>query len=206
MDSRAMTAQSPLQLGVLVSGVGSNLQAILDAISAGTLNAQVKVVIANRPGALALERARAAGVPALTIPHKDFASREAFDRALVFALREANVNWVVLAGFMRVLTPEFLGAFQGRIINIHPSLLPSFPGVEATKQALDYGVKLTGCTVHFVDQGVDSGKIIAQRAVPVEPGDDLTSLGARVHAAEHELFVHVLREIAAGRVVPFEGE
>ena len=205
MDSRAMTAQSPLQLGVLVSGVGSNLQAILDAISAGTLNAQVKVVIANRPGALALERARAAGVPALTIPHKDFASREAFDRALVFALREANVNWVVLAGFMRVLTPEFLGAFQGRIINIHPSLLPSFPGVEATKQALDYGVKLTGCTVHFVDQGVDSGKIIAQRAVPVEPGDDLTSLGARVHAAEHELFVHVLREIAAGRIVPFEG-
>ena len=205
MDSRAMTAQSPLQLGVLVSGVGSNLQAILDAIGAGTLNAQVKVVIANRPGALALERARAAGVPALTIPHKDFASREAFDRALVSALREANVNWVVLAGFMRVLTPEFLSAFQGRIINIHPSLLPSFPGVEATKQALDYGVKLTGCTVHFVDQGVDSGKIIAQRAVPVEPGDDLSSLGARVHAAEHELFVHVLREIAAGRIVPFEG-
>ena len=163
------------------------------------------MVTPNRPGARPLERARAAGVPALTIPHKDFASREAFDRALVSALREANVNWVVLAGFMRVLTPEFLSAFQGRIINIHPSLLPSFPGVEATKQALDYGVKLTGCTVHFVDQGVDSGKIIAQRAVPVEPGDGLSSLGARVHAAEHELFVHVLREIAAGRIVPFEG-
>jgi len=205
MDSRAMPPQSPLKLGVLVSGVGSNLQAMLDAISAGTLQAQVQVVIANRPSAPALERARAAGVPALTIPHKDFASREAFDRALVGALREADVNWIVLAGFMRVLTPEFLRAFQGRIINIHPSLLPSFPGVDATKQALDYGVKVTGCTVHFVDQGVDSGKIIAQRAVPVEPGDDLSTLGSRVHAAEHELFVHVLREIAAGNIVPFEG-
>jgi phosphoribosylglycinamide formyltransferase-1 len=199
-----MTAPSPLQLGVLVSGVGSNLQAILDAISAGTLNAEVKVVIANRPGAPALERARAAGVSALTIPHKDFASREAFDRALVSALCEADVNWIVLAGFMRVLTPEFLSAYKGRIINIHPSLLPAFPGVDAAKQALDYGVKLTGCTVHFVDQGVDSGKIIAQRAVPVEAGDDVASLGARIHAVEHELFVNVLREIAAGRVVPFE--
>jgi phosphoribosylglycinamide formyltransferase-1 len=199
-----MTAPSPLTLGVLVSGVGSNLQAILDAIGAGTLNAQVKLVIANRPGAPALERARAAGVRALTIPHKDFASREAFDRALVSALREAEVNWVVLAGFMRVLSPEFLDAYRGRIINIHPSLLPAFPGVDAAKQALDYGVKLTGCTVHFVDQGVDSGKIIAQRAVAVAPGDDVSSLAARIHEAEHELFVDVLREIAAGRVVPCE--
>ena len=199
-----MTAPTTLNLGVLVSGVGSNLQAILDAISAGTLNARVKVVISNRPGAPALERARAAGVSALTIPHKDFANREAFDAALASALREAEVNWIVLAGFMRVLTPQFLSAYPGRIINIHPSLLPAFPGVDATQQALDYGVKLTGCTVHFVDRGVDSGKIIAQRAVPVEPGDDLSSLSARVHAAEHELFVNVLREIAAGRVVPFE--
>ena len=199
-----MTTHSPLNLGVLVSGVGSNLQAILDAISAGRLNARVKVVIANRQGAQALERARAAGVSALTIPHKDFASREAFDRALVSALSEADVNWVVLAGFMRVLSPEFLRAYPGRIINIHPSLLPAFPGVDATKQALDYGVKLTGCTVHFVDQGVDSGKIIAQRAVPVKAGDDSSSLAARIHEAEHELFVDVLCEIAAGRVVPFE--
>jgi phosphoribosylglycinamide formyltransferase 1 len=204
MDSRAMTAPSPLNLGVLVSGVGSNLQAILDAIGAGTLNARVKLVISNRPGVQALERARIAGVPALTIPHKDFASREAFDRALVSALREADVNWIVLAGFMRVLSPEFLSAYQGRIINIHPSLLPAFPGVDATKQALDYGVKLTGCTVHFVDQGVDSGKIIAQRAVAVRADDDSSSLGARIHEAEHELFVDVLREIAAGRVIPFE--
>jgi len=199
-----MTAPSPLSLGVLVSGVGSNLQAILDAVGAGTLNAQVKVVIANRAGAPALDRARRADIRALTIPHTEFSSREAFDRALVSALREAEVNWVVLAGFMRVLTPEFLAAFAGRIINIHPSLLPAFPGVDAAKQALAYGVKLTGCTVHFVDRGVDSGKIIAQRAVPVETSDDLSSLSARIHAAEHELFVDVLREIAAGRVVPFE--
>ena len=199
-----MTARSPLNLGVLVSGVGSNLQAILDAIGAGSLKAQVKLVIANRAGAPALERARAAGVSALTIPHTDFPNREAFDRALVSALREADVNWIVLAGFMRVLTPEFLSAFPGRIINIHPSLLPAFPGIDAAKQAFEYGVKLTGCTVHFVDHGVDSGRIIAQRAVPVEAGDDLSSLAARIHAAEHGLFVEVLREIAAGRVVPFE--
>ena len=203
MDSR-VTAPSPLNLGVLVSGVGSNLQAILDAIGAGTLNARVKVVIANRPGAQALDRARAAGISALTIPHKDFADREAFDRALARALREAEVNWVVLAGFMRVLTPEFLSLYPGRIINIHPSLLPAFPGMDAAKQALDYGVKLTGCTVHFVDHGVDSGRIIAQRAVPVEAGDDLASLAARIHSAEHELFVDVLREIAAGQIAPFE--
>ena len=204
MDSRAMTDQSPLNLGVLVSGNGSNLQAILDAISDGTLDAQVKLVISNRPGAQALERARAAGVRALTISHTGFANREAFDQALVDALREAEVNWVALAGFMRVLTPQFLAAYPGRIINIHPSLLPAFPGMDAAKQAFVYGVKLTGCTVHFVDHGVDSGRIIAQRAVPVEASDDLASLAARIHGAEHGLFVEVLREIAAGRVVPFE--
>jgi phosphoribosylglycinamide formyltransferase 1 len=201
-----MTARPPLKLGVLVSGTGSNLQAILDAIAAGTLNARVEVVISNRAGVQALERAHNAGVRALTIPHKDFPSREAFDRALVSALREAEVEWVVLAGFMRVLTAEFLHAYPGRIINIHPALLPAFPGVDAARQALDYGVKITGCTVHFVDQGVDSGKIIAQRAIVVEPGDDLATLAARIHGAEHELFVAVLRDIAAGRVVPFSTE
>jgi phosphoribosylglycinamide formyltransferase-1 len=199
---RESAGSQPVRLGVLVSGTGSNLQAILDAIAARTLAAEVEVVISNRANVQALERARAAGVPALTIPHKDFPNREHFDRALVAALREANVDWIVLAGFMRVLTPEFLNAFAGRIINIHPALLPSFPGVDAAKQALDYGVKITGCTVHFVELGVDMGKIIAQRAVPVEPSDDLAALGARIHQAEHELFVSVLRDIAAGRVVP----
>jgi phosphoribosylglycinamide formyltransferase-1 len=191
-----------LSLGVLVSGTGSNLQAILDAIATGTLAAEVKVVISNRAGVQALERARAAGVPAVTIPHRDFPTREDFDRALVSALRAAGAEWIVLAGFMRVLTPEFLNAFAGRIINIHPALLPSFPGVDAAKQALDYGVKISGCTVHFVELGVDMGKIIAQRAVPVESTDDLAALNARIHEAEHELFVSVLRDIAAGRVVP----
>jgi len=204
MDTRSMTAPSPLKLGVLVSGSGTNLQAILDAIRAGTLNAEVKLVISNRPGVQALERARRAGVEALTISHKDFADREAFDRALVSALRRAEVNWIALAGFMRVLTPQFLAAYPGRIINIHPSLLPAFPGMDAAKQAFEYGVKLTGCTVHFVDHGVDSGRIIAQRAVSVEEGDDLASLAARIHEAEHAVFVEVLREIAAGRVQPFE--
>jgi len=200
-----MTASSPLNLGVLVSGNGTNLQAILDAISEGTLNAQVKVVISNRPGVPALERARNADVKAVTISHKDFANREAFDQRLVSTLREADVSWVALAGFMRVLTPQFLSAYPGRIINIHPSLLPAFPGMDAQKQAFDYGVKLTGCTVHFVDHGVDSGRIIAQRAVPIEAGDDLATLAARIHTAEHTVFVEVLREIAAGRVVPFQG-
>lgn len=200
-----MTAPSPLNLGVLVSGNGTNLQAILDAIGAGTLNAQVKVVISNRPGVQALERARKAGVKAVTISHKDFANREAFDQRLIDTLREAEVDWVALAGFMRVLTPQFLAAYPGRIINIHPSLLPAFPGMDAQKQAFDYGVKLTGCTVHFVDHGVDSGRIIAQRAVPVEAGDDLATLAARIHTAEHAVFVDVLRDIAAGRLPPFQG-
>ncbi|MET0790507.1 MAG: phosphoribosylglycinamide formyltransferase [Polyangiaceae bacterium] len=201
-----MSAPQPVSLGVLVSGNGSNLQAILDAIAANTLRAQVRLVISNKPNVQALERARAAGVPALTIPHGDFPNREAFDRALVAALRDAQAEWIVLAGFMRVLTPDFLSAYPGRIINIHPSLLPAFPGVGAAKQALDYGVKLTGCTVHFVDHGVDSGRIIAQRAVPVEAADDLAALSARIHAAEHELFVSALRDIAAGRVVPHSDE
>jgi len=201
-----MSAQNPVNLGVLVSGTGSNLQAILDSVAAGSLNANVRVVISNKPDVQALERARRAGVPALTIPHQQFPSREAFDRALITALAEAQVDWVVLAGFMRVLTAQFLSAFPGRIINIHPSLLPAFPGVDAIKQALAYGVKLSGCTVHFVNRGVDSGKIIAQRAVPVEVGDDLATLSARIHAAEHELFVSALQEIAAGRVTPFLDE
>lgn len=205
MDSRSMPASSPLKLGVLVSGTGTNLQAILDAISAGTLDAQVKVVISNRPGVEALERAGKAGVEAVTISHKEFVDRAAFDHAVLRALQKAEVNWVALAGFMRVLTPDFLAEYPGRIINIHPSLLPAFPGMHAQKQAFDYGVKLTGCTVHFVDHGVDSGRIIAQRAVPREDSDDLAALAARIHAAEHALFVEVLRDIAAGRVLPFAG-
>jgi phosphoribosylglycinamide formyltransferase-1 len=189
-----------LDLGVLVSGNGTNLQAILDAVRRGSLDARVRCVISNKPEAFALERARKAGVPALSIPHKEFATREAFDETVLRALRDHGVEWLVLAGFMRVLTPGFLRAFSGRVVNVHPALLPSFPGVNALRQALEHGVKVTGCTVHFVDDGVDSGPIIAQRAVSVLAGDDEASLGARVHAAEHELLVAVLGDIAAGRV------
>ncbi|HEX6764729.1 MAG TPA: phosphoribosylglycinamide formyltransferase [Polyangiaceae bacterium] len=189
-----------LDLGVLVSGNGTNLQAILDAVRRGSLDARVRCVISNKPEAFALERARKAGVVALSIPHKEFATREAFDETVLRALRDHGVEWLVLAGFMRVLTPGFLRAFSGRVVNVHPALLPSFPGVNALRQALEHGVKVTGCTVHFVDDGVDSGPIIAQRAVPVLAGDDEASLGARVHAAEHELLVAVLGDIAAGRV------
>ena len=191
-----------LEIGVLVSGNGTNLQAILDAVARGTLDARVCCVVSNKADAFALERARKANVPAVAISHKAHATREGFDEAVMAALREHGVEWVILAGFMRVLTPAFLRAWQGRVVNVHPALLPSFPGVNAVGQALAHGVKVTGCTVHFVDEGVDSGPIIAQRAVPVLEGDDAASLAARVHAAEHELFVAVLADIAAGRVVP----
>ena len=194
-----------LNLGVLVSGSGTNLQAILDAVERGALDARVRCVVSNRSEAPALERARAVGVPALALSHKAYPTREAFDDAVLAALREHGVEWVVLAGFMRVLTPGFLRAWGGRVVNIHPSLLPAFPGVNAIGQALAHGVKLTGCTVHFVDEGVDSGPIIAQRAVPVLAGDDEASLAARLHDAEHELFVSVLGDIAAGRVAPRRG-
>jgi phosphoribosylglycinamide formyltransferase-1 len=186
--------------GVLVSGNGTNLQAILDAIAAKRIDAKVGVVISNKPGVRALERAARAGVAHQVISHRDYPSREAFDGELVSALRAANVDWVVLAGFMRVLTPVFLDAYAGRIVNVHPALLPSFPGVNAQRQALEHGVKITGVTVHFVDSGVDTGPIIAQRAVPVLPGDDEASLSERIHAAEHELFVEVLADIADGKV------
>ena len=191
-----------LDLGVLVSGNGSNLQAILDAIGNQSLNARVRLVLSNRPEAFALERAQRAGVPALSIPHQGHASREAFDRLLIEALRAHGVEWVVLAGFMRILTPAFLKAFGGRVLNVHPALLPSFPGVHAVRQALKQGVKVTGCTVHWVEEGVDSGPIIAQRAVPVLGGDTEESLAERIHRAEHELYVQALAELAAGRVPP----
>jgi phosphoribosylglycinamide formyltransferase-1 len=195
---------STLDLGVLVSGRGSNLQAILDAIRAGRLDARVRVVISNRPEAVALERAAEHGVPTSCISHRDYSSREAFDEALVGQLREAGVEWIVLAGFMRVLTSTFVRAFPHRIINIHPALLPAFPGTHAHRQALAYGVKVSGCTVHLIDEGVDTGPIIAQRAVPILEDDDEAALAARILVEEHRLLVEVLEDVAVGkvRVVP----
>lgn len=189
-----------LKLGVLVSGSGSNLQAILDAISAGTLRAECRIVVSNRPNAYALKRAEAAGVKSVALDHKTFESREAFDEALVFHLKDAGVEWVALAGFMRVLTPVFLDAFSGRVVNIHPSLLPAFPGVDAQTQAFEYGVKVAGCTVHFVDSGVDTGPIILQSAVPVLTDDTAETLKARILEQEHKIFVEALDSIEKGLV------
>ena len=195
-----------LKLGILVSGSGTNLQAILDAVSEGSLDAEIRLVLSNVPNVRALDRARNAGVPHSVLSHRAYANREAFDRALVEELRTAGVEWVALAGFMRVLTPTFLSAFERRVVNIHPALLPAFPGVHAQKQALDYGVKVAGCTVHFVDGGVDTGPIIAQRTVPVLDDDNEASLGVRILAQEHALYVEVLRWLAADRVRVLPGE
>lgn len=191
-----------LNLGVMVSGNGSNLQAILDAIERGVLDAQVRVVLSNKAEAFALERARRAGVPTAVVSHKDFPSREAFDEKVVQSLRERGVEWIALAGFMRVLTPVFFAAFAGRTLNIHPSLLPAFPGTHAMRQALEHGVKVTGCTVHWVTPGVDSGPIVAQRAVPILDGDTEDTLAERMHQAEHLSFVEALADLAAGRLRP----
>lgn len=189
-----------LNLGVLVSGSGTNLQSILDAIAEGRLDARVNIVVSNKPGVFALERAARANVPTKVLSHRDYPSREAFDEALVAVLKEAGVELVVLAGFMRILTPRFLDAFPERVVNIHPSLLPAFPGIDAQKQAFDYGVKIAGCTVHFVDAGTDTGPIIAQAAVPVLEGDDAEKLRLRILEQEHRLLVSVLQWFSEGRV------
>ncbi len=186
-----------IALGVLVSGNGTNLQAILDAISAEKLGGEVRVVLSNKPGAPALERARTAGVPTVVQEAKDFADREAFDQAAVQALQAHGAEWVVLAGYMRLVTPRFLDAFPLRVINVHPALLPAFPGLDAVGQALRHGVRVSGCTVHLVDAGMDTGPILAQSAVPVRPGDDEARLAARIHAEEHHLLPAVLARISA---------
>jgi len=189
-----------LRLGVLVSGSGTNLQAILDAVAARTLDATVAVVVSNVAGARALERARAAEAPVAVVEHGAYATRAAFDAAVLDVLRAHAVDVVVLAGFMRLLTPVLLGAFPHRVVNVHPALLPAFPGVHSQGQALAYGVRVTGCTVHFVDEGTDSGPIIAQAAVPVLEGDDEEALRLRILAREHALLPRVLQWIAEGKV------
>jgi phosphoribosylglycinamide formyltransferase-1 len=189
-----------ITLGVLASGSGTNLQAILDAVARKELDARVGVVVCNVAGAGALERAGAAGVPHVVIDHKAFADRRAFDAAVVAALRQHRVEVVVLAGFMRIVTDVLLGAFPHRVVNVHPALLPAFPGVHAQRQALDYGVRVAGCTVHLVDGGTDTGPIVAQAAVAVLDDDDEESLRLRILAREHELLPRVLQWIAEGRV------
>jgi phosphoribosylglycinamide formyltransferase-1 len=189
-----------ITLGVLVSGSGTNLQALIDAVAARTLDARIAVVVSNVAGAPALERARAAGVETVVVDPRDHTDRRAFDSAVLDVMREHGVELVVLAGFMRLLSDVLLDAFPMRVVNIHPALLPAFPGLHAQRQALEYGVRVTGCTVHFVDGGTDTGPIIAQAIVPVLDGDDEASLKQRILEREHELLPQVLRWIADGRV------
>jgi len=189
-----------LDLGVLISGRGSNLQAILDAVADGSLDARVRVVISNRASAAGLARAEQAGVPTLVLNHKDYADRPSFDAALATALRDAGASWVVLAGFMRIITSTLLDAFPGRVVNIHPSLLPAFPGISAQAQALAHGARITGCTVHLVDPGTDTGPILAQAAVPIRDDDTEETLSERLLRREHELLLLTLRAIADGRL------
>ncbi|MFZ5626420.1 MAG: phosphoribosylglycinamide formyltransferase [Bacillota bacterium] len=189
-----------LKLGVLVSGRGSNLQALLDARARGELKAEVAVVISDKAGALALERARAAGVPAYHVDPRAYPDKAAYEQEICRLLKENGVELVVLAGYLRLVGPVLLAAYPERIINIHPSLLPAFPGLEAQRQAWEYGVKISGCTVHFVDEGLDSGPIILQAAVPVEEGDTAAELAARILAEEHKLLPRTVNLIAEGRV------
>jgi phosphoribosylglycinamide formyltransferase 1 len=188
-----------LKVGILISGRGSNLQALIDACARPDYPAEIALVIANRADAFGIERARRAGVPAMVIAHRDFPDRDSFDAALDAALRQAGAELVCTAGFMRILTEWFVGRWRDRMINIHPSLLPLFPGLRTHERALAAGVRFTGCTVHFVRLGVDTGPIIAQAAVPVLPDDDADRLAARVLAAEHRLFPLALRLVAEGR-------
>lgn len=189
-----------LRLGVLASGGGSNLQAIIDRCQDGTLGAEIALVIANNPTAGALDRARQAGIPVRCINHRDYSGREDFDTALVAALREAGVELVVLAGFMRIITTVMLDAFPQRIINIHPALLPAFPGLHVQQQAIDYGARFSGCTVHLVDGGVDTGPIIIQAVVPVLPEDNAETLAARILEQEHRIYPRAIQLFAEGRV------
>jgi phosphoribosylglycinamide formyltransferase-1 len=195
----ASGAGRPARLGVLASGSGSNLQALLDACASGALQAQVAVVICNVAGAKCLDRARDAGVPAVLLPHQGL-KREAYDTKLVAALREHGATLVCLAGFMRIITGVLLRAFPDRVLNIHPALLPSFPGMHGARQALAAGVRVAGCTVHFVDEGTDTGPILVQAAVPVLPDDTEESLQARIHAQEHKAYVRAVRLVLQGAV------
>ncbi|HEY5765160.1 MAG TPA: phosphoribosylglycinamide formyltransferase [Candidatus Deferrimicrobiaceae bacterium] len=205
-----MSGRHPI--AVLVSGGGSNLQAILDACDRGEIPGRVVLVISNKEDAYGLVRAKKHGVPAEIVRHRDFPTREAFDARLVEVIRGSGAELVCLAGFMRVLTPVFVRAFPNRILNIHPALLPSFPGTHGPKQALEYGVRFSGCTVHILDEGVDTGPIVVQAVVPVFDDDTEESLAARILVQEHRIYPMAIRLFFQGRLqldgrrVKIEGE
>ena len=185
---------------MLASGSGSNLQAIIDEIKSGFLPVELALVLSDKPQAYALQRAKAAGVPTKVLLPADFASREDYDAELVRLLKASGAEAVALAGYMRLVTPVFLQAFSHRVLNIHPALLPSFPGLHGQRQAFEYGVKVAGCTVHFVDEGMDSGPIILQAPVPVLEDDDADSLAARILEQEHIIYPLALRLLAEGKL------
>lgn len=187
------------RIGVLISGRGSNFEALADSVAAGRIpGAEISVVLSNREDAPGIEKARARGIPARAIPSKGL-EREAYDRLMVAALREHQVELVCLAGYMRLLSPHFVAAFPQRILNIHPSLLPAFPGLESQRQALEHGVKFTGCTVHWVDENLDAGPILLQAVVPVEDGDTPETLAARILREEHRIYTEAVRIVLEGR-------
>ena len=195
---------TPLQVGVLLSGRGSNLQAVIDAIEAGTVSAKIAVVISNKKEAPGLERARKHRVPDVFLDPKPFAgrpdSREAYDRAVLEVLQKHEVELVLLAGYMRIITPVLVKAYENRMMNIHPSLLPSFPGLDVQKKAIDHGCKIAGCTVHFVTEGVDEGPIIIQAAVPIHEADTPETLAARILEQEHRIYPRAIQLYAEGKL------
>ena len=188
-----------MKLAILLSGRGSNFAAIHEAIERGELDAKIVCVISNRPDAAGIERARALNLPAHVIDHRRFDSRAAHEAEVLRVLGEARPDFIALAGYMRLLSPAFIAAYPMRIINIHPSLLPAFPGVDAQAQAVAHGMKISGCTVHFVDENLDAGPIIVQRAVPVHSDDDASTLAARILDEEHVAYVEALVKLASGR-------
>lgn len=191
---------APLRIAVFASGQGTNFQAIADAVQVGKLDVTIELLVCDKPSAPVVERARRAGVNTFVFTPKEYPSREAYETDIIAELRQREVDLIVLAGYMRIITPVLVEPYYGRMINIHPSLLPAFPGVNGIGQALEYGVKMTGVTVHFVDGGLDSGPIIAQTAVEVAGDDTEASLAERIHAAEQSLLPSVIQLIAEGRV------
>lgn len=189
-----------MKIGILASGAGSNVQAIIERIASGALNATIEVVISNRPEAQVLKRASDAGIKNMAVERSRYANRAAYDSALVEILQRHNCEVIVLAGYMLVLGKPFLDAFPGRVVNIHPSLLPSFTGTSGAANAQNYGVKITGCTVHFVEEEIDTGPIIIQAAVPVHSCEDLSVLKQRIHALEHRIYPQALQWLAQGRL------
>ena len=187
-------------LGVLVSGSGSNLQSLIDHVERGALDAEIRMVVSNNPCAFALERCRKHGIPSAIIDHREFTSRETFEDRLIDVLQTVGVDLVVMAGFMRILSRKFFQSFPMRVMNIHPALLPAFPGMHVQQKAVDYGVKFSGCTVHFADEGVDSGPIIIQAVVPVYDEDDAETLAARILSQEHRIYPQAVQYYAEGRI------